>query len=178
MISTKEELGIKDDFVIVPPVIDKKDKSKVIFLAGPIKGAIDWQKKAIEELSKHNSDKNKFKVANPRKIYKEGTFNLDKQIAFESYYLKKASETGVILFWLAKEHEHFPERAYAETTRFELSEWLVKQKFNSNIKIALGIEEGFSGSDYIVNRIKSDYDGIKKVCKSFDELIKHAIELL
>lgn len=61
---------------IITPLSKEKNYNdkKIVFLAGPIKGAPNWQQKAIEDLSDLD-----IYVANPRRENTEG-FNLDLQI--------------------------------------------------------------------------------------------------
>jgi hypothetical protein len=67
-----------------------------------------------------------------------------------------ASETGVILFWLANEETHFCDRAFAQTTRFELGEWLAKSIHAFNNNVVVGIDTKFSGAGYIKHRIEKN----------------------
>lgn len=116
--------------IYMPPKYDRTDKP-LIFLAGPILGAERWQNKAAELLEKLALDIN---IASPRYIGNDqdiiGDFFPEEkphsQIDWETYHLNKAGKNGVILFWLAKESEHFCDRAFAQTSRFELSEWKEK----------------------------------------------------
>ena len=141
---------------------------KIIFLAGPIKGAEQWQEKAITLI--RGLDKSVI-IASPRK--KGETYSDDyseekylHQVEWETHHLRRAGKEGVILFWLAKEKDHFCTRAYAQTTRFELGEWTTKHKLNG-VKLVLGIEEGFSGDAYIKRRLNQD---------SPDTIIKNSLE--
>lgn len=179
MLSNKEDLGLGNELVkvLLPPAINNSDKKdKTIFLAGPIQGSKDWQEKAIDYLIENNKDKKKFNIASPRKEYKPKDFQYDKQVEWETSYLNKASENGIIIFWLAKEHEHDPKRSYAQTSRFELAEWLVKQSFDKNIQILIGIEEGFSGEKYIIKKVKDEYETAGKIYSKLEDLLKVALE--
>lgn len=120
---------------------------KMVFLAGPIMGAEDWQSRAIADLADYD-----IYLASPRKAWQPG-YNLDMQIDWESRHLARAD---IILFWLPLCKEKIPDRDYAQTTRFELGEWLAKTQYNlSNKKVILGIEEGFYGRSYIVKRLEN-----------------------
>lgn len=115
-----------------------------VFLAGPIQGAPDWQKTASGILVKALEDVEGI-VANPRREYLDKEFDYDAQTDWEEFYLNEAwMRNGIILFWLAKEVEHDPKRAYAQTTRFELA------KYNErSANMVVGIEKGFYGERYI-----------------------------
>jgi hypothetical protein len=121
-----------------------------IFLAGPILGAVNWQEQAIGNIRQNMQD---VIIASPRGDYSIGEFNHERQVGWETYHLAKAAEYGVIIFWLAKENEHKCERAYAQTTRFELAEMLMTHKYRHEVNLAIGVEPGFSGDMYLRRRI-------------------------
>src|SRR5262245_33721694 len=97
----------------------------LVFLAGPIQGAPDWQSQAVSALAGLAPG---LHVANPRRVYLPGQFEFDPQVDWETHHLRRAAADGVILFWAAKEVEHDCARAYAQTTRFELAEWKVRHE--------------------------------------------------
>lgn len=164
------------DNVLSPPEIVETEE-KTIFLAGPIQGASDWHTRAINFLNEHRSDKT-FKIASPKKKYEKGTFDLEKQIDWESFHLKQASTNGLIIFWLDNEVEHNPERAYAQTSRFELAEWLNKNLIDDNVKVLVGIDTEFSGADYIIDRIESDYKCIDNIYDNLEDMLTDALKFL
>lgn len=163
--------------IYTPHIYDRTDKG-LIFLAGPIKGARRWQNEAAELLNKFNPEVN---IASPRYIGADqeiiGDFYpIEKphgQIDWETYHLNKAGKKGVVLFWLAKESEHYCERAFAQTSRFELGEWKEKH-LTQGSKLVVGIEYGFSGKSYIDYRLMNT--DIPVLYNLF-ELCKKAIEL-
>ena len=151
---------------------------KIIFLAGPIKGAEQWQEKAITLI--RGLDKSVI-IASPRK--KGETYSDDyseekylHQVEWETHHLRRAGKEGVILFWLAKEKDHFCTRAYAQTTRFELAEWKVRHERDGTL-LVVGIERGFSGGDYIRRRLTEDCAHIP-ICSTLQETCEKAMELL
>ncbi|HSX15017.1 MAG TPA: nucleoside 2-deoxyribosyltransferase domain-containing protein [Candidatus Saccharimonadales bacterium] len=158
--------------VIQPPEIVKLE-GQTIFLAGPIQGALDWQSQAIAIISKLSSPTN---IANPRRQYLDGQFDYAKQVDWETHYLRQAAENGVILFWLAREQIHDHDRAYAQTSRFELAEWKIRHE-RDGINLAIGIESGFSGARYITKRLNQDcpdiiiQDSLEKTCREALELL-------
>ena len=125
----------------------------MVFLAGPIVGAERWQDAAIAYWQQRPTQN--FCVATPRRAQdRVDDFTDDdyrKQVYWESMNLRRASQTGLIMFWLAKEKEHECGRAFAQTTRFELGEWLTR----APARVMLGIEEGFTGAKYIRQRFAS-----------------------
>ncbi len=138
----------------VPPqyIPETVSSPPVIFLAGPIQGTADWQSAAAALIHARRPD---VVVASPRRDYPPDTFDYGQQVDWETYHLRRAAEHGVILFWLARETEHIPSRAYAQTSRFELGEWKIRHE-RDGVKIVLGIEEGFSGAKYIRRRFAQD----------------------
>ena len=72
------------------PPADLKDK-KLVFLAGPIMGAENWQARAAADLA----DLDVY-VADPRREKSEN-FDYDSQVGWESFYLSRAD---VVMFWL------------------------------------------------------------------------------
>jgi hypothetical protein len=59
------------------------------------------------------------------------------------------------MFWLAKQTEETPGRAYAQTSRFELGEWKSYQE-QHGIRLIVGVEEGFGNARYIRRRLTQD----------------------
>lgn len=159
--------------LILPPQYIDTQNTPVIFLAGPIQGAPQWQAQAIALLQ--NLVPQAY-IASPRKEYLDGTFVYANQVNWETHYLNKAAQSGVVLFWLAKEEVHFPERAYAQTSRFELGEWKVKHE-RDGINLVVGIEEGFSNARYIKHRLAQDCPKVA-ICSTLEATCQQAVQLL
>lgn len=129
-----------------PPVVVRPERP-VIFLAGPIQGAPDWQQVAIDYIRSHAPDVD---VASPRRPnavkadFAEGGYYA--QVEWETALLERAVKRGVVLFWGAKEADPIPGRAYAQTTRVEFGIHLVHAMYGA--WLAVGVEEGFSGARY------------------------------
>jgi hypothetical protein len=155
--------------------LDNMD-APLIFLAGPIQGAEDWQTKAVEIIE---SVDDQVYIASPRrKETHQGDFPTEmynEQVDWETKHLRIAGHVGSILFWLAKEKEHNCERAYAQTTRFELAEWKVHNKLRGS-ELSLGIEKGFTGSKYIKRRFEQDCSGIN-IFDNLEDTCKEAVRL-
>lgn len=137
--------------VLFPPEVGPVD-GPVVFLAGPIKGAPDWQGEAIRWFAEHGPG---IAVASPRRTDRTTEFDYDTQVEWETHHLRRAADRGVILFWLAREVVSVPGRAYAQTTRFELAEWKMRHE-RDGARLVLGIEDGFSGERYIRHRFDRD----------------------
>ncbi|MEX0748876.1 MAG: nucleoside 2-deoxyribosyltransferase domain-containing protein [Candidatus Saccharimonadales bacterium] len=165
--------------VIKPPEIVNTE-TPVLFLAGPIQGAEDWQEKAIDIISGITSG---ITIASPRREYPEGTFVYEKQVDWETEYLKRAAKTGAVMFWLACQAEAGDpdergfSRAYAQTSRFELAEAKLKHE-RDGINLVVGIEKGFGNERYIRRRFSQDcpnvpiLDRLDSTCRAAVKLIK------
>jgi hypothetical protein len=150
----------------------------VIFLAGPIQGAISWHKDAIGILQSMDEH---IHIASPKrpwtsdKDFSEKDYN--EQVDWETHFLRRAGQEGVILFWLARELEHWCDRAYAQTTRFEIGEWKEYCR-REHVKLVIGIENGFTGGKYIRRRFSQDCpsvkinDNLKETCLVAIDLIR------
>lgn len=157
-----------------PEYIEGEITKPVIFLAGPIQGAADWQSEAariIKGLSR------RVIVASPRRQDKPEDFNYGAQVDWETFHLRRAGEKGAIMFWLPKESNKVPGRAYAQTSRIELGEWKVRHE-RDGVKMAIGIEPGFSGERYIRRRFEQDcpnvpiLDNLTDTCRAVLGLVK------
>lgn len=144
----------------------------VIFLAGSIQGAADWQAEAIRLLKQLAPRSH---VANPRRAYLPGEFVYDAQVDWETHYLRRAAADGAILFWLAREANHACDRAYAQTTRFELAEWKIRHE-RDGARLVVGIEVGFTGANYIRRRLTQDCPRVP-VCSTLEATCRRAVEL-
>jgi hypothetical protein len=162
--------------LILPPNYLKQIDAPIIFLAGPIQGAEDWQNDAIRFI---HSNAPELYIASPRRPIKtKGEFTQEiynEQVDWETYHLRETGENGVVLFWLAKEFEHRCDRAYAQTTRFELAEWKMLHERDGS-KLVLGIEDGFVGSRYIIRRFSQDCPEVP-ILHSLEDTCREAIKL-
>lgn len=131
----------------------------LVFLAGPIQGAPDWQAEALLWFAEHAPA---LAVASPRRPGPRRDSEYAAQVDWETHHLRRAAGCGVILFWLAREAESVPGRAYAQTSRFELAEWKVRHE-RDGVRLVVGIEDGFSGARYIRHRFGQDCPGVPVV---------------
>jgi hypothetical protein len=159
--------------IITPSNIKELPKGMpVIFIAGPIQGSSDWQANAYGYLITSGK---KLIVASPRNLYPKN-IPYNEQVDWETHYLNRAAENGVIMFYLAKERDHVCERAYAQTSRFELGEWKVRHE-RDGTNLVIGIEPGFSNERYIRRRLSQDCpdisvsDGLWETCQKALEFI-------
>lgn len=165
--------------ILLPPNY-RSIEGPLIFLAGPIQGAPKWHNKAIKIIQDIDSYIN---IASPSKkvdrIYLKQNQEKFKhsanqeeweQIDWETFYLNRAAQKGAIMFWFPNEEAHYCERAYAQTSRFELGEWKTEHKQGRG-NIVIGFEKGFSGEHYIKYRLSKDnlnipiLSSLKETCR-------------
>lgn len=158
--------------LLQPPEI-ANEEGRVVFLAGPIQGAPEWQYQAADII--HTLDSGLI-VASPRIRYDEGEFVYEKQVDWETHYLNRAAKVGGIMFWLAAQTEETPGRAYAQTSRFELGEWKSRHE-QSGVKLVVGIEEGFGNERYIRRRLGQDCTNIP-ILSSLSDTCEAIVELV
>lgn len=156
---------------LFPPTISPVE-GPLVFLAGPIQGAPDWQAEALRWFAEHAPA---VAVASPRRVDRSHPFDYAAQVDWETHHLRRAAEHGAILFWLAREAESVPGRAYAQTSRFELAEWKVRHE-RDGVRLAVGIDEGFSGARYIRHRFGQDCPRVPLV-SSLAAVCAAAVEL-
>lgn len=163
--------------LLLPPEIVAVDRP-VIFLAGPIQVAPDWQSWAARWFQEQGdlSGNGDLAVASPRRLVRPDAFEFAAQVDWESHYLRLAAERGVILFWLACEVTATPGRSYAQTTRFELAEWKTRHQ-QSGVPVVVGIEPGFNGERYIRYRLAQECPTIP-VLATLEETCRAALSKL
>lgn len=144
----------------------------VIFLAGPIQGAPNWQARAIDLISdrwatlKRDGD---LYIANPRRGEISDDFVYADQVAWEKEHLRRAACLGSIIFWFAKQDPSEPYEAgrpYAKTTFGELNRVCGWLDYDPDISVVLGQEPGYTGtSDTYVREL-----AVEKELKVYDNL--------
>lgn len=154
---------------------------QMIFLAGPIQGAPDWQAEAVQIICSLDDDVH---IASPRRP--GGFVELDlagklEQWAWERHHLLYVVKHGVTLFWCANEAEHSCERGYAQTTRYELGKQLMRHFF-MGARMVVGFDSKFSGQTYLKDDILNEarLAGAEQlqICTSLRETCEKAVELL
>lgn len=124
-------------------IIPGKRKEKTyVFLAGPIQGVHDWQSEDIPDIG------DDVIFINPRRrVHPDPSFNWKEQVDWETAALRVSD---YILFWVPKEEVVIPGRDYAQTTKIELMENLVRGK-----NIVLGIHPEVHTRRYLVEKFKA-----------------------
>lgn len=142
----------------------------LIYLAGPIQGAANWQAEAIDILGELAPD---IHVASARGSDFKG--GVDRHLVWEQLFTERAAQNGVILFWCGRELSHRCNRTYAAQMRFDLGEWTVKSSIGL-ARIVVGIERGFTGGPYLQRRYALNYPHVP-VCRVLRQACAVAVEL-
>ncbi len=122
------------------------ENQPVIFLAGPLNSAPQWQRQASCMIFNRMK---KVTVCSPRMISHEEQgcdYTFTRQRAWERYYMDRAAEYGTILFWMPEvdpQHD-YKGLTYGATTRFELGEWMTRASLDKSINVEIGAQEGFN----------------------------------
>ncbi len=182
--------------LILPPnYIDIIDP--LIFLAGPITNAPNWQPEAVKIIWSLDPQ---IYIANPKRIEKFESDDpkelkrlYNEQVDWETYHLKRAGlasfftrdmlgggqreygQSGVIMFYLANPASHRCDRPYAQTTRFELGEWKARHQSQGAL-LCVGIEKGFTNEKYIRRRFAQDCPTVP-LCDTLEETCQETVRL-
>lgn len=168
--------------VIIPKTYVQDLGAPLIFLAGPIKSAPNWQDEAIDFLLSQNSD---LIIASPRRGVRDriaqyiaqGDANyFPRQRAWERHYLDIASKTGAILFWLPGEAEHNCEKVYGAMTRVEIGQWMTNYRHNNSVRFCVGSDSKFPEIHTIDYDLQLDAPD-KKIFSSLEETCTEAARL-
>lgn len=139
---------------------------RLVFLAGPIRGARNWRIEAQSLVASLSEDR-KIVFANPDRLNGEKRFTpghenfVDRQRQWEQYYLRKAVELskegrGAVLFWLEKQTVELPEeagiqkKAYGAISHLELGELLATHPDS----LAVGIHPQYNERTVLENDLR------------------------
>lgn len=128
--------------IISPNVYVPKIRASPIFLAGPIRSAPEWHKKAIEYLT---SREDNLTIISPNRIGEEiiPSSKFSRQREWERYYLDVARKKGCVIFWLPEEEEHNCNKVYGAMSRFELGQMFTYYKLDNSTKFCVGSDGKF-----------------------------------
>lgn len=169
--------------LIVPKTYVPEISTPLIFLAGPIRSAPDWQSKAVLILS-HNSGSD-LTIASPRRdhgpevadyIVVGDNDHFSRQRAWERHYLDIASKTGTIMFWLPGEEIHDPNKVYGAMTRIELGQWMTNYRHDSSVRVVIGSDGRFPEMHSIEYDLSLDMPG-KRIYGTLEETCRAALDL-
>jgi hypothetical protein len=169
--------------LIIPKTYVSKLDNPLIFLAGPIRSAPNWQDEAIKILF---SEEKNLIIASPRRGIREeiskyitiGNENyFSRQRAWERHYLEVASKTGAILFWLPGEEKHDYQKVYGAMTRVELGQWMTNYRYNNSVHFCIGSDGKFAELEIIKFDLNLDVPN-KKIFNSLEETCSEALRLV
>ncbi|MDP2906568.1 MAG: hypothetical protein Q8O03_01365 [Nanoarchaeota archaeon] len=168
--------------VIIPKTYIKVIEFPLIFLAGPIRGAPNWQDEAIKILLSQSPD---LIITSPRRGIRDAISNyilqgddnyFPRQRAWERHYLDIASKKGTILFWLPGEEQHNCEKVYGAITRLELGQWMTNYKHDKSVRFCVGSDGEFPELD--TNKYDLSLDAPDKdIKKTLEETCYEAIKI-
>ena len=168
--------------LIIPKTYVKNVNNPLIFLAGPIISAPNWQDEAIDFLLSKKQD---LVVASPRRGVRKrisqyivkGEENFPRQRAWERHYLDLAAKTGAIIFWLPGEEEHNCEKVYGAMTRLELGQWMTRYHYNPSLRLCIGSDGKFSELHTISYDLGIDMPD-KRIFPTLEETCIEALNLV
>ena len=173
----------KIKYISAPNFVDIKDNENVVFLAGPIQGALGWHEEAhkifIEEYNKLDTDLQITIFSPKRETGIEKNFTqYDVQVEWETLYLKKSGEQGVVLFWFANEKEKVylkdgSLRPFGKTSRSEYGEWKARHDI-LGCDVVLGLDTDWQKEKYFRTRIEQDGSDIP-ICSTLRETIQETL---
>jgi len=184
-------------------ILDLQKGEHLYFLGGPIRGANDWQAKAIKMLSKkdpgcyivcpcrYNDTHKLYRYHLPATKAKNSTDNVlefPNQTMWERYYLAMAAHFGSIVFWIPCEDKNNPRKKedgpYARDTYGELGRWSVRNALQMNpqseymsVNLVVGVKKKFPGLSVIQKNFDADHGKIFPIYPSLEETINQAIQL-
>ncbi len=163
--------------LLLPPRYHEiDDDTPLIFLAGPIQGAEDWQTPTAENLLAHND---RLAVASPRLHRKEADFNKQAQVFWELDHIWRASRLGGVAFWWAAQNHSLPYkegRSYGQTSRFELGAISMAQKIDPEVRAWIGYDPAYTpgggGSQEYAELMREWFVPGDEIFTSLDDMIE------
>lgn len=146
-------------------VYSKERKNPLVFLAGPIQGAPKWQKEIVKFIEDRNIQ---LDIANPRREVISNDFDYEEQVEWDTTYLNLSD---IIIFCIPKPVKNIEGRVYAQTTRFELGEWLAKASKLKNKKVVIWVDKDIPLYRYIKSKTLVEYDDCSIWCETYVDLL-------
>ena len=151
----------------------------LVFLAGPVQGAPDWQARFAATILR---ERPKSIVVSPRpKTAIDANFDADEQVAWEITHRARAREFGVTAIWFAAQDFSIPYpagRPYAQTSRIELGETIGWLRAHPNLAFTVGFDPQYTnnggGSESYIRKLLSYHQ--RTVHGSEDTFIASIIE--
>ena len=152
-------------------------------MAGPIKGAPNWQDNAIELIL--DLEPSLF-IASPRwevsdkiskYVIKGDNEYFHRARAWERYYFDLALEKGCVMFWLPTEQQHKCDKVYWAMTGFELGIINARYGVDKSLRFCIGTDGGFSEFRTIQYDLSIDAPG-KLIFSNLEDTCREAISLV
>lgn len=134
---------------ITPPFSIQQPDNPVVFLAGPVQGAHDWQSEVAEVLLENEPSLSIVSPRGPEGLYQPPSTWLtdEEQTPWEKHHLRLARDSGVLAMWMAAQDYDTPGRAFAQTSRIEfgrIAGWL---DYNPSVHFVFGVHPGYRGGN-------------------------------
>lgn len=161
----------------------EENKDVFVFIAGPIDGTNSekmWQEIIMLKIQNGLKDVKINKnvvLCSPRRLENPEDFVYEEQVDWESKFLNKSANQGIVVFCFAKEMKKIEGRSFARTTRIEFGEWIAKGKKIDNFKLVVGYEKGFDGIEYIHKKLQDMYPEVK-LKENIDEMVEEVVKLI
>lgn len=123
---------------------------QILFLAGPIQGAQNWQLESVNHFTHSYLSDATLHIANPRRDTVGDEFNYKQQVRWERDHLFDAAKFGAVMFWFANQDLSLPYqkgRAYAQTTRIEFGITYCLLRIGEQPNVVMGMEPGYKGNE-------------------------------
>lgn len=171
------------DNTVIEQNSNRKLKSSMIFLGGPILGSTNWHLDAI----KYMENRTEAHIASPRHsnvtsddCHQAGSlkenYSQQELIEWQRAHLLYSYAEGCVMFWFPKEQEGFRSHPYSQTFLFELGYLLGRGRYSTGT-IVIGIENGFPNAEYFRLNIPQLYPYIQHedICSTLDATCDLAI---
>lgn len=174
--------------IVLPKTLCKiPNQSKFFFLAGPVRGGGDWQKRCCDVIEKlcpnsHAILPCRYEKDHPLMSYRvEGSEDFfDRQLTWERHYLEISAHRGCLIFWLPCESKTLPRTGsdpYAMDTRGELGEWRGRLMSNRKLRIVIGAEPEFPGLSQIQRNFDIATSSDFPIYETLEETVTAAVKM-
>ena len=168
--------------LVIPKIYIENIQTPLIFLAGPIRGAPNWQDEAAEIIFSREPN---LDVISPRRGVNDKILKylangrndfFPRQRAWERHYLDLSKRKGCVMFWLPGEIEHNCEKSYGAMTRLELGQLMTDYRHDNSTRFCVGSDGNFSELDTIVYDLALDAPD-KRISPTLEETCTEAIKI-
>jgi hypothetical protein len=168
--------------LLTPPGWTSVDENvPVVFIAGPIQGAPDFQTPFAHRMIAAHPH---LVVASPRRLEIDKNFNYDKQVKWEQANLGRAAFNGIQAFWLEPRDHSLPYeegRPYGKTTFGEFNQFYMRKMLRPETRGMLGIHPDYTASGGIserYTRLLAEIAGLTVIHSRIEDLEAAVLEEL